>query len=213
MRKLIGAFLIGFLAISAASASEWLYTYTGNDLTDVTSACCGQDTPFTTSDFIKFQFTSPYLLAPNLNDTGFPGAITSWSLSLGPLSYSSAGGPTNVLYSINFSTNAAAQITGYQFTTQTDVVAPDLLPFEYGPQIYLEEVFSADLPGIFCCEDAIYIPQIFMDSDYASNANNPGIWAIMSIPEPSTWAMLLSGLVGLSLAGRGRRWTGAGKAA
>ncbi len=213
MRKWIAAFLTGLLAAGTASASDWLYTYTGNDFTNVTSICCGQDTPFTTSDFIKFQFTSPYLLGPNWNDTGFSEPITSWSLSLGPLSYSSAGGPTIVLYSINFSTNAMSQITGYQFTTQTDVVAPDLLPFEYGPQPYVEEVFSADLPGIFCCEDAIYIPRIFMDSDYAYNANNPGTWAIASIPEPSTWAMLLSGFVGLILAGRGRRWTGACKAA
>jgi hypothetical protein len=213
MRKWIAAFLTGLLAAGTASASDWLYTYTGNDFTNVTSICCGQDTPFTTSDFIKFQFTSPYLLGPNWNDTGFSEPIISWSLSLGALSYSSAGGATNVLYSINFSTNAMSQITGYQFTTQTDVVAPDLLPFEYGPQPYVEEVFSADLPGIFCCEDAIYIPRIFMDSDYAYNANNPGTWAIASIPEPSTWAMLLSGFAGLILAGRGRRWTGACKAA
>lgn len=206
MRSLIGAFLIGFLGVGAASASDWLYTYTGNDFTNVTSVCCGQDTPFTTSDFIKFEFTSPDLLGPNLNDTGFSAPITSWSLSLGPLSYSSAGPSTNVLYSINFSTNAMSQITGYQFTTQTDVVAPDLLPWEYPPQIYVEEVFSADLPGIFCCEDAVYIPRIFMDSDYASNANNPGTWTITSIPEPPAWAMLMWGFVGLGVvAGQRRR--------
>ncbi len=206
MRRLIGAFLTGFLGVGAASASDWLYTYTGNDFTNVTSACCGQDTPFTTSDFIKFQFTSPDLLGPNLNDTGFSAPITSWSLSLGPLSYSSAGPATNVLYSINFSTNAMSQITGYQFTTQTDVVAPDLLPWEYGPQIYVEEVFSADLPGIFCCEDGIYIPRIFMDSTYAYNTNDPGTWTITSIPEPPPWAMLMLGFVGLGVfAGQRRR--------
>ncbi len=205
MQKLVCAFVIGCFAAGAGSANEWRYTYTGNDLTDVTSACCGQDTPFTMSDFIEFQFTSPYLLGPNLSDTGFPGAITSWSLSLGPLSYASAGGPSNVLYSINFSTNALSQITGYQFTTQTDVVVPGLLPWEYGPQPYVEEVFSADLPGTFCCEDAIYIPRIFMDSDYASNANNPGTWTIASIPEPPPWAMLMLGLAGLGVVGGQRR--------
>ena len=88
-----------------------------------------------------------------------------------------------MLYSINFSTNAAAQITGYQFTTQTDVVAPDLIPYEYPPTIYLEEVFSFDLPGVLCCEDGIYIPQIFQDSAYASNADDPGTWAVTSVPE------------------------------
>ena len=205
MQKSVGAFVIGCLAAGAASANEWRYPYTGNDLTTVTSACCGQDTPFTTSDFIEFQFTSPDLLGPNLSDTGFQGSIISWSLSLGPLSYDSAGGPTNVLYSINFSTNALSQITGYQFTTQTDVVVPGLLPWEYGPQPYVEEVFSADLPEVFCCEDAIYIPRIFMDSDYASNANNPGTWTITSIPEPPGWAMLVLGFAGLGVAG-GRRW-------
>ena len=91
MQKSVCAFVIGCLAAGAASANEWRYTYTGNDLTNVTSVCCGQDTPFTTSDFIKFQFTSPDLLGPNLSDTGFPGPITSWSLSLGPLSYERDG--------------------------------------------------------------------------------------------------------------------------
>ena len=157
MRKLICGSMIGLFVAGAASASEWRYTYTGNDLTQVTSACCGTpDTPFTTSDFISFEFTSPSALGANWNDAGFSAPITSWSLSVGPLSYSSAGGPTNVLYSINFSTNAMSQITGYQFTTQTDVVAPNLIPYEYPPTIYLEEVFSFDLPGVLCCEDGMY---------------------------------------------------------
>jgi hypothetical protein len=33
MQKSVGAFVIGCLAAGAASANEWRYTYTGNDLT------------------------------------------------------------------------------------------------------------------------------------------------------------------------------------
>lgn len=183
-----------------AASADYLYTYTGNDFTDVTSVCCGNDTPFTTSNFIKFQFITPYGLGTNWNDVGFPPAPpTWWSLSVGPLKFGSADGES-VIYSMNFSTNASAQITAWQFTTQTDVVAPNLLPWEYPPQPYVEEVFSANIPGVFCCEDAIYIPRIFQDSNYALNANNPGTWTITSIPESSTWSLMLAGFAGLGYA-------------
>jgi hypothetical protein len=188
-----------------AFAETWLYAYAGNDLTDVTSACCGADTPFTTSDAFRFQFTSPSLLAPNLTDAGFSAPIDSWSLSVGPLHYAS-GAPGNVLYSINFSTDAAGKITGYQFTTQTDVVAPDLLPAEYPPTPYEEEVFSFDLPAEgFGVEDGIYIPSIFQDSTYASNSGSPGTWTITAVPEPLTWVVMLAGLFGVGAALRAAR--------
>jgi hypothetical protein len=182
------------------ASSSYLYTYTGNDFTNVTSLCCGDNTPFTTSDFIKFQFITPYALGANWNEMGFPPtAPTWWSLSVGPLEFGSADGES-VIYSMNFSTNASAQITAWQFTTQTDVIAPDLLPWEYPPQPYVEEVFSANAPT-FCCEDAIYIPRIFMDSDYASNSYNPGTWVIASIPESSTWSLMIAGFAALGYAG------------
>ncbi len=174
-----------------ARATTYLYTYTGNPFTNT-------NPPFTTSDFIKFQFVSTGTLGANWSDTPFSSPISSWSLSLGPLHYDNADG---VLYSINFSTDAASHITGYQFTTQTDVVAPGLLPWSYGPQPYVEEVFSFDLPPTFGVEDAVYIPRIAMDSDYASNSNTPGTWTITPIPEATTWALMLIGFAGLGAAG------------
>ena len=184
-------------AASHASAATYLYQYTGHDLTDVTSVCCGPDTPFTTSDFIQFQFRSTGLLGPNEDDTGFAPPISSWSLSIGPLHYSSAD-PGSVLYSINFSTNAASQITEYQFFTFTDVVAPGLQPPQYPPQIYEEAVGSFDFPELnFGPEDAIYVPSIFMDSSYANNVGSPGTWTISAVPEPASWTMLLLGAAGI----------------
>ena len=196
---------IAFVA-PPALASDYLYTYVGHDLTQVAAACCGTpDTPFTTSDFIRFQFRSNGLLAPNLDDVGFTAPITAWSLSVGPLHYSSAD-PDSLIYSINFSTNALGQITEYQFTTQTDVVAPNLRPAEYPPTPYEEEVFSFDLPELgYGPEDGIYIPSIFQDSAYASNTGAAGSWTISSVPEPMTWAMMLAGFGGLGAALRGRR--------
>jgi hypothetical protein len=191
----------------AAFAGDWLYSYTGVPFTNVTSVCCGPDTPFTTADAIHFSFTSPTLLGANLDDTPFSEPIDSWSLSVGPLHYAS-GAPGDVLYSINFSTNAAGQITGYQFTTQTDVVAPNLLPAEYPPTPYEEEVFSFDLPQQLGVEDGIYIPSIFQDSSYAYNDGTPGSWTITAIPEPMTWALMFAGvgLLGMSLRRRRRRF-------
>jgi hypothetical protein len=194
--SLVGSALVGFGA-TAASATTWRYQYTGSDFTGVTSVCCGQDTPFTTSDFISFEFTSNTLLSPDEVDEGFAAPILSWSLAVGPLRYNNTI-PGSIIYSINFSTDAAGAITGYQFTTQTDVVAPDLLPAEYPPTIYEEEVFSFDLPAIgYGPEDGIYIPSIFEDSSYAYNAGPPGVWTITAVPEPAAWTMMLLG-VGLA---------------
>jgi len=172
-----------------AMATTWLYQYTGNNFTTTL-------TPFTTSDAIHFQFESTGLLGNNLNDSGFSSPILNWSLSLGPLSFSSAN---SVLYSMNFSTNSIGNITGYQFTTQTNVVAPNLLPAEYPPTPYEEEVVSSNLPsgpGSIGTADLIYIPSIHQDSYYAYNSNNPGTWTISAVPvpEPETYAMMLAGL-------------------
>jgi hypothetical protein len=181
---IIGAALASaFLGPANGSATTWDYIYTGNKFT-------GVNTPFTTSDFISFQFISSTLLGPNLNDTPFPG-ITQWSLSVGPLSYSSANG---VLYSINFSTNTASQITAWQFTTQTDVVAPGLPPPVYSPTPYVEEVFSFNLPSIFGVADGIYIPSLRMDSYYSYNSSDPGTWRITATPVPAALPLFAGGL-------------------
>jgi hypothetical protein len=197
MRTLIVALAAGAISAGAASATELRYTYTGQDFTNVDVH--GPSTPFTTSDFISFTFTSPYALAPNLDEGGFAGPITSWSLTLGPLSYSSLD-PTSVLYSINFSTDSSGHITAWQFTTQTDVVAPNLQPAEYPPTPYEEEVASFNLPPTFGVADLIYIPSIYQDSYYAFNGDSPGAWTVTSVPEPSTWGMMLTGFAGLAFA-------------
>jgi PEP-CTERM motif len=178
--------MIPLMPVSVA-ATVWNYTYTGNPFTAV-------NPPFTTSDAIHFQFQSTSPLGDNWNDLGFPFPILNWSLSVGPLSYSSAN---SVLYSINFSTNGIGQLTGYQFTTQTNVVVPGLLPPNYPPTPYEEEVFSFDLPPLFGMADGIYIPSIFQDSYYTYNEGAPGSWRISAVPEPSTWAMLLLGFAGI----------------
>jgi hypothetical protein len=200
------AFAAISLASAPASATQYLYAYTGNDLTDVTSACCGTpDTPFTTSDFISFQFYSPYLLGANLDDTPFYQPITAWSLSIGPLHYDSTI-PGSVLYSINFSTDGTGKITEYQFTTLTDVVAPGLVPAEYPPTAFEEEVFSFDFPELgYGPEDGIYIPSIYMDSEYVSNVGVPGTWTVTAVPEPANWALMMIGLGGTGAMMRRRR--------
>ena len=197
MRTLIVALAASAISAGAASANELRYTYTGDDFTNVDVH--GPSTPFTTSDFINFTFSSPYVLGPNLSDAGFAGPITSWSLTLGPLSYSSLDA-TSVLYSINFSTDSSGHITAWQFTTQTDVVAPNLQPAEYPPTPYEEEVASFNLPSTFGVADLIYIPSIYQDSYYAYNSGSPGTWTVTSVPEPSTWAMMLAGFAGLAFA-------------
>ena len=170
------------ICAASASATEYKYKYTGLPFTNVNK-------PFTTSDFISFSFTTTALIGNNLVDQSPVAPIQSWALSLGPLSYSSAN---SVLYSMNFSTNAIGKITGYQFTTQTDVVAPNLLPNEYPPTPYKEEVFSFNLPTAGVA-DGVYIPSIHQDSYYAYNNSGPGSWTVTAVPEPGEWALMLSG--------------------
>jgi len=194
--------MAAILATGRAEATIWTYTYTGNTFTTV-------NPPWTKLDAIDFKFSSPTLLGDNLVDAGFPGSVLSWSLSVGPLSYSSAT-PGSVLYSINFSTDASGKIIGYQFTTQTDTTAPGLLPPEYPPTPYEEEVFSFDLPALLGKADGIYIPSIFQDSYYTYNSGAPGTWTVTAaVPEPATWAVLLIGICGIGCVTRqrtGARW-------
>lgn len=168
-----------------ASAAAWTYTYTGNPFTFARA-------PFTTNDAIHFQFTSTGQIGANWNDQGFSAPIVNWSVSLGPLHYSSSD-PSSVLYSINFSTNALNKIIGYQFTTQTDVIAPGLPPPAYPPTPYKEEVFSFNTPQ-FGVADGVYIPSIAQDSYYSYNEKNAGAWQISAVPEPKSSILLLAGL-------------------
>jgi hypothetical protein len=183
-----GAAIFSFCCCTAsASATEYVYKYTGLPFTSVNQ-------PFTTLDAINFSFTTTALLGNNMVDQSPLAPIQSWFLTLGPLSYSSAN---SVLYSINFSTNAIGKITGYQFTTQTNVVAPGLLAAGYPPSQYVEEIFSWDFSpaiGGVGVADGIYIPSIFPNSYYASNSGTPGSWTVSEVPEPLPAAMLMAGL-------------------
>jgi hypothetical protein len=200
MRHLVLAAVLATAVVTQeAKATEYIYTYTGNPFTNV-------NPPWTTSDAIHFQITQNMPLGDGLNDAG-DTAVTSWSLSVGPLHYSGPmpGGCTsthyrNCLYSINFSTDSTGNITAYQFTTLTDVVAPHLLPANYPPQIFEEEVGSYDIQP-FGEEDLIGIPSIFMDSEYTYNDNNPGVWALAVVAaEPPTLTLMLVGFAGLGFA-------------
>jgi len=211
LRKLVlGSFvaLVFILVQCGASATEWIYTYTGQPLTGG-SGWCGYlpCRPFNTTDAIKFQFTTATPLGDNWNDAPFYG-VQTWSLSVGPLSDSSAN-PLAVLYSINFSTDASGKITEYQFTTMNPVGnAGEFLPQEYfGSQNpywenppypwYTSEIFSLDFPGLAPVEDGVYIPSIFEDSYQAYNWGTPGTWTVTGTPEPSTLLLLGPVLVGL----------------
>jgi hypothetical protein len=213
--KIIGAgaaFAAIGLASAPASATQYLYTYTGHDFTYLGNPSVGPSTPFNGSDFISFRFTSNSLLGPNLDDAPFSAPITSFSLSAGPLHFNNTI-PGSIIYSINFSTDATGKITEYQFTTQSDVVVPGLRPSEYPPQPFEEEVFSADFPELnFGPEDAIGIPSIYMDSQYVENVGSPGTWTISAVPEPATWAAMLLGFGGMGAVMRRRRALAAGAA-
>jgi hypothetical protein len=182
----LGAGLAAACVAPSAQATDWVYAYSGNAFTSVLP-------PFTTSDAIAFSFTTSAPLAPNMNDAGPPGTIESWSLGLGPLSYGNST-PGAVLYSINFTTDAAAHIAGYQFTTQGNNAIAGLLPPEYPPTPYEEEVFSFNLPALGVA-DGIYIPSIHQDSYYAYNSNAPGHWTVSAVPEPSRAALTAFGLL------------------
>jgi PEP-CTERM motif len=161
------------LSVDSARADVVTYTYVGADFTNAHA-------PFTMAENLPgtISFSAP--LAANL--TVNPGTTVSnvtpaaFSFTAGPETLTSAAF-TPSFTSFQFSTDAAGNITGW------DIV----IGLSGGGQININN-FSGNV------RDQV----TDSGSDFANVVNKPGQFTLTAaVPEPSTWAMMILGFVGL----------------
>jgi len=208
--------VLGLMLVCAipATAGPITYNYTGNPFNSFTA----DSSAFSAGEFITASITLASPLAPdgnyNLVDNGTVvtntvncgsdpcDGVVSWSIGDPTDTLSSANG--NLLFELDFTTDAAGNILGWEIDAfaSTDPSEPELHsggnlgPNEPGGQDY--DVSTALIYGEECCQTA-----------YANSFDViPGTWsegpASASTPEPGTLALMLVGLVAGALKRKGR---------
>jgi hypothetical protein len=170
---------------SVASATV-TYTYTGDPFTALFSATCPS----------VCRISGYFVLS-----TPLPVNRPAFVTTINPLSFSFTDGLATVdsansepgpfgSTSINIETNSSGAIIGWnnQFFSATNFMFSSTNP-----------------PGCIGCSVTDTTGD-FANTYAANNQNSPGVWTVTtSVPEPSTWAMLLVGFGGLGAAMRSRR--------
>jgi hypothetical protein len=177
------ALALALAPVSSARADVVTYTYVGADFTNAHA-------PFTTAENLTGTITFATPLAANLNGA----AIT-------PVAFSFTAGPetiTNLTYNpsssfsrLNFYTDSSGNLTGWDIQ----------VAFGGGGQINIENFTSGIGPNV---RDQV------TDSgpDFASVVNKAGQFTLTAaVPEPSTWAMMILGFVGLGFMAVRRKTT------
>jgi hypothetical protein len=209
-RYLGAAALLMFAAWSITSANAAVtYTYTGNPFTTlVTDGPTSPPQLYTTTDFVSGSFVLPSPLAANLND-GFVSP-TSFHFSDGVQTISDSNVfPLSRVF--EFSTDASGKIVAWtvnlgsitpsidaQILTSTSLFPG---PPPSGPVDLGEQILCGPNPLPFGC---VLGGDPFYRIDGIVNGS-PGTWAVSNtVPELSTWAMMLLGIAGVGFAAHRR---------
>jgi hypothetical protein len=160
-----------------------IYTYTGNDFTQVS----GSGGP-TTSDFITISFETVSSLPGNL--LNYPGSgPMPWRVSDGVNALSSRN--TNDAMDLSVDTDELGNIVHWDIQGLTKPFSLWIVTFN---------------PPYTCCPGPIDQSDTFGNGEFmdptaiSSNADTPGTWTVTSdVPEPGVWMMLTLGLCTLGL--------------
>lgn len=166
------ALAVAFAPVDSARADTVTYTYTGADFTTAGA-------PFTKQEDLTGTITFAAPLAANLNGT----AVT-------PVSFSFGAGPetiTNLTYNpsstfsrLNFYTDASGNLIGWDIQ----------VAFGGGGQINIENFNSIIGPNVR--------DQVTNSGTGSANVLAAGTFTLTpAVPEPSTWAMMILGFLGL----------------
>jgi hypothetical protein len=167
--------------VDSARADTVTYTYTGLDFTNA-------HLPFTTAENLTGTITFAAPLAANLNGAAITPA--SFSFTAGPETITSA--EYNPSFGrLNFYTDSSGNLTGWDIQ----------VAFGGGGQINIENFTS--IIGATVRDQVTD-----SGSDFANNVNMAGQFTLTAaVPEPSTWAMMILGFVGLGFMGFRRKTT------
>jgi hypothetical protein len=174
-----------------------VYTYTGNAFDSFGSYPYGTPNPYTGQDFVSGTMTLPSALGANFSATFVP---LLWSFSDGVQTIASNSGIDGTF---RFSTNAQGVITSWAVFVYTETGNP--------PNMIETGSFFGDEAWLFPCSSGPN--NVCMAQTYAG-VDEPGIWSVngapvSSVPEPSTWAMMVLGFCCPGLVAYRRRPAGA----
>lgn len=179
LARLLTAFAISALTCAlSASASEITYTYSGNQFNDFGG---GVTCPLECNISGSFTISAP--LGSNFDGYFVPD---SFSFTDGVVTITQANATSSAF---GFITNSLGEITGWNL----DFIDPQT------------SMFVGTGPSVICPVGCRVTDGSFAPSQYAQVNDDPGTWSsvITTTPEPSTLALLGTGILGL--AGMARR--------
>ena len=204
-RRIIAGWAIGMLSLAAQAAVT--YTYTGSVLDQTSVTPANGPAPLATGGIVTGTITLPDTLAAGDNllcnfCSALPGGV-SLSFSEGTLNFTDAilGGSTSFGY-IDLYASATGQILGwsiflgtypYGLGTQSAVAAD---PNSAAPNVPpLGSISPVSDGARFVADPCCGIP---VNAQYVFNIGAAGTWtsAIVPVPEPSSAALLGTGLAG-----------------
>jgi len=165
-----------------AAAIPTTYEYVGNDFNIFAYGV------YSSTDSVTISITLTGALGPNLTiGVNAIGSVTAYSFSDGVQTISNTTPNAQLVWFNGIETDASG--IPVRWHAEAEIA---------GGNFYISSARLGDSGAGF--DDGCYTSSVFCDS--GARTDNPGIWSI--VPEPSSLALLASGLAGLAAAGRRR---------
>jgi hypothetical protein len=194
IKSTVTAAVVGLLSlgvINGNSARAAVYDYTGNDFNSFFGST------YTSSDSVTASFSFSSVLPDNLSNANLSPETFSISDGVQTITNSSTG--AHVAF-FELSTNSSGAIVGWNIViydeTSTAYHEIDLAGIDRG----LMQTCGAGSTTTSCINAS--------NVTDGSQTNDPGIWTVTGVPEPSTWAMMILGFMGVGFMAYRRKQNG-----